>query len=101
MAQYSDLFDFQILFYELSPTEKGPVQLAYLGALLEPGGRNAVNAKYNSFGRELDIQLKAETGENFEIHLLAGLFIPRSHFKELFGKTDFYNNIQMTGFYKF
>ena len=100
-SSVASLFDIQILFYDLSSTEKGPVQTGYFGSALSVGNENFINVEYKNLGKELDIQLKTQISKDFEIQLLAGLFIPHFNSRKLFTQADYYNNIQLTGFYKF
>lgn len=100
-ASVNPLFDIKISFYDFNPTRKGTIHLGYFGSLLKGKNKNLVNMDNQDLGREIDIKLQRQIKENFEIHLLAGLFIPRSETKKLFKVKDFYKNVQLTGLYKF
>ena len=100
-ASIDPLFNIEVSFYDLSLTEKGSVQLGYFGSLLNIQNEGFVNREHKALGRELDVKLQREIKEDFEIHLLAGLFLPRLEFKKSLKKAGLYNNIQLTGLYKF
>ena len=100
-ASIDPLFDIKVFFYDLNLTEKGSIQLGYFGSLLKAQNKSFVNREHQALGKELDVKLQREIKEDFEIHLLAGLFIPRLKFKGFFKKEDIYNNVQLTGLYKF
>lgn len=100
-SSVTDLVDIQVLFYDLSSTETGLIQMGYFGSLLDAGGKNSISVDHKNLGRELDVRLKTRFSKSFEVHLLTGIFIPHLKSQKLWTKKDFYNNIQLTGFYKF
>ena len=100
-ASVDPLFDIEISFYGLSLTEKGHIRLGRFGSLLEVESESVINTGYKTLGKELDVKLQRKIKEDFEIHLLAGLFIPHLKLKRSSKKNALYNNIQLTGLYKF
>lgn len=101
-ASVDSLFDIKLSFYDyLGPKKEGNVKMGYFGSLLKAGHKGLIQTGGKVSGRELDIQLQKEIIKNFEIHLLAGIFIPRLKSKNIFNRKNFYNNVQLTGFYKF
>ena len=101
MGLSSSLFagwDLEILFYDLSLTEKGLAKPGAFGSLFvkEDNKKSGQN-----LGRELDFRLKTQWGKKFEVSFLTGIFIPRLKSASWFAKESFYNKAQLTGFYKF
>ena len=97
----ASLFDVRILFYNLSSTKKGTIQMGYFGTWITKENRHLMNAEHKSLGKELDIQLQKKISKEFEIHLLAGFFMPHAQSPEFLKKYNLYNKIQLTGLYRF
>lgn len=95
--------DLDLLFFDFRLTEpnKIPVSLGYFGSLMRDSGKNLFSTNSGKLGRELDIQLSTQVRESVELKLLAGLFMPDSESQKPLSEADFYNNIQLTGLYRF
>lgn len=94
-------FDLQLVFHNLSSTDKGFIEMGYFGSLINTEGEKFLLSSATNLGKELDISIRTQLKEDFEVKLLAGLFIPSSKTKNFFKQGYFYNNIQLSGFYKF
>ena len=100
-ASINSLFDVQVSFHDLSFSKEGSVSLGFWGTRLEGKNEISITGDRKNLGKELDIQFQKKIKKNFEIHLLAGLFIPSLVFKKFFKNKSVYKNIQLTGYYKF
>ena len=102
-ASVDSLFDIKLSFYDyLNPnTDEGVVQMGSFGSLLQARHKGLIRKGGKALGRELNIKLQKEIRKDLEIHLMAGIFIPRLKSENLFKENDLYNSIQLTGFYKF
>ena len=102
-ASLTDEIDIELFITDFRTTEKGPIQLGQFGLLQaeQVAGGESLESQGTQLGKEVDMRLEAKIDDYFEVGLMAGLFFPHAASRNLFLKEKFYNNIQLTGLYKF
>ncbi len=100
-SELDSLFNMEISFYDFLPKKGKNTPGRRVGFLYSRANKNSINLDNQSLGRELDVKFEKKIRKNFEIQLLAGLFIRRSTSKSILKKEDFLSNVQLTGLYKF
>ena len=96
-----DLLTIKLSFYNLTSTEEGFIQKGHFGSFFKPTENSFLVRASQDLGQELDFQIQKLFKNQFEIHLLAGLFFPSSVLQKSLFPKSIYNNIQLTGLYKF
>ena len=96
-----DRLDIKIIFYGFSSTQKGSIQLGYLGAWTHKQQNNSISVSQQKLGKELGLQIKSQISKEFQIKLTTGLFFSHINSKDFLKKEGLYNNIQLAGLYKF
>lgn len=96
-----DLLTIKLSFYNFTSTEEGFIQKGYFGSFFQPEKDSLSVNNSQELGQELDLQIQKLFKNQFEIRLLAGLFFPSSALKKNLFPSSVYNNIQLTGLYKF
>lgn len=102
-SSLSHLFDIQIAFYDIRPTQKGPLKSGYFSQSKTGLKDNLLFAhgKEEAFWRELDLKVKKQLKENIELNFLTGLFFPYIPSQKPWDIENFLSLIQVTGVYKF
>ena len=104
-ASFDGFFDLKVRYYDMKPTSAGQISLGRYGALLAgpSSGEKSylLSPKEGHLGRELDIQLSKDVAEEFQLALLAGVFIPGRGMISLFENLSYYSSVQISAQYKF
>ena len=93
--------DVAVVFYDFKSTEKGSIQLGYIGSGLQQTKESSVSVNQEKLGQELDIQIKTKVSKDFHVKLTAGLFFSQIESKNFLKNNKLYNNLQLTGLFKF
>ena len=93
--------DIKIKFYDFKPTEKGSINLGYIGTRLQRDHNSSISVSKNKLGQELDLQINTKISKEFQIRLTTVFFFPLVETKNFLKNKKFYNNILLAGLFKF
>ena len=89
----------QMMFLDFNSSNQGEIDLGYFGSAIHEGERS-LSVQKESLGQELNLTILSQINEELKIQFLTAFFLAQS--EELFkNKKKFFNNMQLTAFYKF
>ncbi len=104
-ASFANLFDFKLIFHNMSSTNSGNIRFAPQGFALRPTDSSIEDKEIleagTLLGREIDVSFSKKINKEFELNLVLGVFISSPSTEDLFKEASPYTSIKLTGIYEF
>jgi len=86
----------EMMFLNFNSNSRGEVDLGYFGSVVH--GLEQLLVEKGDLGQELNVKLLSQINQQIEVQFLTAFFIPQS---QALSKKHFFNNMQLSAFYKF
>ena len=89
----------QMMFLNFNSSSQGEIDLGYFGSAIHDQAKS-LSVRKGSLGQELNLKILSQINQEIEIQFLTAFFLSQAEALSK-NKKSFYNNIQLSAFYKF
>ena len=89
----------EMMFLNFNSSSPGEIDLGYFGSAIHDQAKN-LSVRKGNLGQELNLKILSQINQEIEIQFLTAFFLSQTEALSK-NKKSFYNNIQLSAFYKF